>query len=63
MKTSIAIEWFVEDIHTVREELKLSKITDKEAIVFLNSIEKPLTDGSIVYGWEVIKDLLDQRGE
>jgi hypothetical protein len=61
MKTLIV--WSAEDIHTAREELNLLKITDKEAIVFLNSIEKPLTERSIEHGWEVIKNLLDQRGE
>ena len=61
MKPYVSITWNVTDIHAARNELDLPSCSDKEALVFLNTIHKPLQDRSIETGWDVIKDLLQQQ--
>jgi len=61
MQPTVSITWNVTDIHAARNELNLPVCSDKEALVFLNTIHKPLQDRSILMGWDVIKDLLRQQ--
>ena len=61
LQPTVTITWNATDVHVAREELGLPKCSDKEAIVFLNTIYKPLQDRSVETGWEVIKDLLQQQ--
>lgn len=61
MKPYVSITWNVTDVHVARDELDLPECSDKEALVFLNTIYKPLQDRSVETGWEVIKDLLQQQ--
>ena len=55
------VGWLIEDIHNMREEMKLPKWEDHEAEAFLEVNDSSISEVQTSTGWEWIMDLLQEN--
>ena len=53
--------WTIEDVHTIREAMQMSRWEDHEAEAFLEVNDSSISEVQTSTGWEWITDLLQEN--